>query len=44
MSRPRPAPRVAYDRLRFGFEKYVGPVGDVWYDDMAIGTARLGCQ
>lgn len=33
-----------YDTLRFGFEKYAGPAGDVWYDDIAIGTAPLGCN
>lgn len=33
-----------YDTLRFGFEKYAGPVSDVWYDDIAIGTAPLGCD
>ena len=33
-----------YDTLRFGFEKYAGPVSDVWYDDIAIGTAPLGCN
>jgi hypothetical protein len=37
-------PLDPYDALRFGFEKYAGPVSDVWYDDIAIGTARLGCQ
>jgi len=34
----------AYDTLRFGFEKYAGPVSDVWYDDIAVGTAPLGCN
>jgi hypothetical protein len=34
----------SYDTLRFGFEKYAGPVGDVWYDDIAVGTAPLGCN
>ena len=34
----------AYDTLRFGFEKYAGPVGDVWYDDIAVGTTSLGCN
>jgi hypothetical protein len=34
----------AYDTLRFGFEKYAGPVSDTWYDDIAIGTAPLGCN
>lgn len=34
----------AYDALRFGFEKYAGPVGDVWYDDIAVGTSTIGCR
>jgi hypothetical protein len=38
--------------LRFGFEKYAGLDADadasaasldVWYDDIAVGTARIGC-
>ena len=32
-----------YDSVRFGFEKYAGPGLDVWYDDIAIGTERIGC-
>ena len=41
----------SYDALRFGFEKYAGldpDAGtaslDLWYDDIAIGTQRVGCQ
>jgi hypothetical protein len=37
-------PMDAYDSLRFGFEKYAGPMRDIWYDDIAIGTAPLGCK
>jgi hypothetical protein len=37
-------PLDTYDTLRFGFEKYAGPVADVWYDDIALGTAPLGCH
>ena len=33
-----------YDSVRFGFEKYAGPGIDIWYDDIAIGTERIGCQ
>jgi hypothetical protein len=33
-----------YDALRFGFEKYAGPVSDFWYDDIAVGSARIGCD
>lgn len=34
----------SYDALRFGFEKYAGPASDIWYDDIAIGTQRVGCN
>jgi hypothetical protein len=37
-------PLDPYDALRFGFEKYAGPVSDIWYDDIAIGSTRLGCN
>lgn len=37
-------PLDSYDTLRFGFEKYGGPAIDIWYDDIAIGTARIGCD
>jgi hypothetical protein len=41
-----------YDALRFGLEKYAGldadagasATLDLWYDDVAIGTQRIGCQ
>jgi len=33
-----------YDALRFGFEKYAGPVSDLWFDDIAIGSAPIGCR
>jgi len=33
-----------YDSVRFGFEKYAGPAIDIWYDDIAIGTERIGCN
>ncbi len=34
----------AYDYLRFGFEKYGGPASELWYDDIAIGTQKIGCD
>jgi hypothetical protein len=37
-------PLDSYDSVRFGFEKYAGPGIDVWYDDIAIGTERIGCN
>jgi hypothetical protein len=33
-----------YDALRFGFEKYAGPVSELWFDDVALGTTRIGCD
>ncbi len=32
-----------YDALRFGYEKYAGPDTELWYDDLAVGTAKIGC-
>jgi len=37
-------PLDTYDSVRFGFEKYAGPAIDIWYDDIAIGTERIGCN
>ena len=34
----------AYDSLHFGAEIYDGTTSDIWYDDVAIGTARIGCN
>jgi hypothetical protein len=33
-----------YDSLRFGFERYAGPDSVIGYDDVAVGTERVGCQ
>ena len=33
-----------YDALRFGFEQYAGPDSDLWWDDIAIGSERIGCD
>jgi hypothetical protein len=30
--------------FRFGFEQYGGPMGDFWYDDIAVGTMPIGCD
>ena len=37
-------PHENYDALRFGFEKYAGPVSDLWFDDIAVGSERIGCD
>jgi hypothetical protein len=34
----------AYDRLRLGFHDFQGGAVDVWYDDVAIDTQRIGCD
>jgi hypothetical protein len=33
-----------YASIRFGYEMYGSPPLQVWYDDVAIGTQRIGCQ
>lgn len=32
-----------YARAWFGFETYHGEQDELWYDDIAIGTQRIGC-
>lgn len=32
-----------YAAIRFGYEKYGTPDMQVWYDDIAIGTEKIGC-
>jgi hypothetical protein len=32
-----------YQTFKFGFEKYHGANKTLWYDDVALGTARVGC-
>jgi hypothetical protein len=29
--------------FHFGFEKYAGLAAELWYDDIAIGSQRIGC-
>jgi hypothetical protein len=33
-----------FDVVRFGFERYAGPDSEIWYDDIALGTERIGCD
>jgi hypothetical protein len=35
------APRLA--DVRFGWESYAGQADTLWFDDVAVGDARLGC-
>jgi len=32
-----------YQTFKFGFEKYHGANKTLWYDDVALGTERIGC-
>ncbi|MGK4003755.1 hypothetical protein WMF31_14080 [Sorangium sp. So ce1036] len=32
-----------YKFFKFGFEKYHGGAKTMWYDDLALGTERIGC-
>jgi hypothetical protein len=34
----------AYDRVRLGFHDFQGAPVDVWYDDVALSTTRIGCD
>ncbi|MGC4093728.1 MAG: hypothetical protein QM756_38675 [Polyangiaceae bacterium] len=33
-----------YGMFKFGFENYSGTARNLWYDDVAIATTRIGCQ
>lgn len=33
----------AYDLVRLGFHDFQGSAIDIWYDDVALGSSRLGC-
>ena len=30
--------------LRFGFVSFGYPAQTIWYDDIAVGTQRIGCM
>ena len=32
-----------YQTFKFGYERYHGPDKTLWYDDLALGTQRIGC-
>ena len=36
--------KAAFTNFEFGFADYHGPGRNVWYDDVAVGPTRLGCQ
>lgn len=33
-----------YETFKFGYERYHGPDKTLWYDDLALGTQRIGCR
>ncbi|WP_437587275.1 hypothetical protein [Sorangium sp. So ce1000] len=33
----------SYKMFKFGFEKYHGGAKNMWYDDLALNSARVGC-
>lgn len=35
---------ASYQTFKFGYERYHGPDKTLWYDDLALGTERVGCQ
>ncbi|HEX6277439.1 MAG TPA: hypothetical protein VFZ53_30560 [Polyangiaceae bacterium] len=34
----------SFDVVRFGFERYAGPDSEIWYDDIAVGSQKIGCR
>lgn len=34
---------ATYETFKFGYERYHGPDKTLWYDDLALGTERIGC-
>lgn len=34
---------AAYETFKFGYERYHGPDKTLWYDDLALGSERIGC-
>jgi hypothetical protein len=40
---PSPWP-IPFTQVKFGTQVYNGEVGNIWYDDVAYSTTRVGCQ
>jgi hypothetical protein len=40
---PSPWP-IDFTQVKFGTQVYNGTVGDIWYDDVAYSTTRVGCE
>jgi hypothetical protein len=30
--------------IKIGAQNYSGDIGKIWYDDVAVGTQRIGCN
>ncbi|MEI9942508.1 MAG: hypothetical protein WDO69_35285 [Pseudomonadota bacterium] len=47
-ARPTDAPRVtwapSFKFLKIGAQNYSGDIGQVWYDDVVVGSAPIGCN
>lgn len=41
---PKPDWSPTYNTVRFGPQNYSGSPGQVWFDDIAISTQRVGCD
>ena len=41
---PRTMWAPSFKFLKFGAQNYGGDAGQLWYDDIVIGTDRIGCQ
>jgi hypothetical protein len=40
---PNPWP-IPFTQVKFGTQVYNGTVGNIWYDDVAYSTTRVGCE
>jgi hypothetical protein len=40
---PQPWP-IDFSVVKFGTQVYNGLAGDIWYDDLALATRRIGCE
>jgi hypothetical protein len=36
--------KLSYGAFSFGFEQFHGPSRNMWYDDVAVAAARIGCE
>jgi len=47
-ARPTDMPRTmwapTFRFLKIGAQNYSGDIGRIWYDDVAVGTAKIGCN